>query len=113
MLGKQEKRCDDQDDDQRNVSPGLHPANIVRFMLVLHSDPSALRAVRTERHLARMTRPVLVRSKHPARRPTFPVEAHFPSRGWKCLVLSLAAFGLSAMATGAFCGTPVFSSMWE
>lgn len=45
--------------------------------------------------------------------PAFSVGAYFPSRGWKRLVLSLAAFGLSGMASGAFGANPVFSSTWE
>jgi len=52
-------------------------------------------------------------TKKPGRQPGLSVESYFPSRGWKCLVLSLAAFGLSGVATGAFCRIPVFSSRWE
>jgi hypothetical protein len=38
MLGNQEISADEQEDDQGNVSLGLHHAIVVRFTLVFHKD---------------------------------------------------------------------------
>ncbi len=46
MLGNQEERCDREERDQGNVSPGLHRANVVRLP-AFDSDSSELWTVRS------------------------------------------------------------------
>jgi hypothetical protein len=43
MLGNQEIRADEQEDDQGNVRLGLHRTIVVRFTLVFHTTPKGCR----------------------------------------------------------------------
>src|SRR3989304_10589336 len=99
MFGNQEKRCDDQEHDQCNVCPGLHPADVVRFMLVLHNDSAGLWTVPINRNKVTIDAPPVgpVPLRHrPGTRLSRRTLTSRPGGGsaWSCPWLRLACLAL-------------------